>query len=100
MSCRAQLATLQPLGRTVADSDVCFRPEGRLAAQHPRAMSASRFHLISRRLMRHDLARVGALFAIALTLALGGCHPYNQTYYTAATRERYVHAGIGSPIVE
>jgi hypothetical protein len=48
---------------------------------------------------RHP-ARIGALCSIAVAAALSGCHPYNQTYYTPATRDRYVEAGIHSPIVE
>jgi len=48
----------------------------------------------------HRHLRAGAFCALALVSTLGGCHPYNQTYYTAATRDRYVEAGIHSPIVE
>jgi len=50
--------------------------------------------------MHRHHARVGALCTLLLVSVLGSCHPYNQTYFTPATRDRYVEAGLHSPIVE
>lgn len=50
--------------------------------------------------MRSQPARLAAVCSTVLALASSGCHPYNQTYYTAATKEMYVGAHLRSPIVE